>query len=115
MKKNSNNNIDKKLSGKGDLSVKDKLKKLASETGTEEFDLELGTLYDEYKESGFNVTFNQYLDKIGDDKVRTIKLSGGGNAESLAELYDAYEKGIDVMPGETITEYVRRIRNLEDK
>ena len=115
MKKNSNNNIDKKLSGKGDLSVKDKLKKLASETGPEEFDLDLGTLYDEYKESGFNGTFNEYLDKIGDDKVRTIKLSGGGNAESLAELYDAYEKGIDVMPGETITEYVRRIRNLEDK
>jgi hypothetical protein len=115
MKKNSNNNIDKKLSGKGDLSVKDKLKKLASETGPEEFDLDLGTLYDEYKESGFNGTFNEYLDKIGDDKVRTIKLSGGGNAESLAELYDAYEKGIDVMPGETISQYVKRIRNLEDK
>ena len=115
MKKNSNNNIDKKLLGKGDLSVKDELKKLASETGPEEFDLDLGTLYDEYKESGFNGTFNEYLDKIGGDKVRTIKLSGGGNAESLAELYDAYENGIDVMPGETITEYVRRIRNLEDK
>ena len=115
MKKNSNNNIDKRLLGKGDLAESDKIKRLASEDGASEFDLELGTLYDEYKESGFNGTFNEYLDKIGDDKVRTIKLSGGGDAESLADLYDAYEKGIDVMPGETISQYVKRIRSSEDK
>ena len=107
--------ISKRLEGKGDLSEKDNLLKLASETGAEEFDLELGTLYDEYKESGFNGTFNQYLDKIGEDKVRTIKLGEGGDAESLAELYDAYEKGIDVMPGETISQYVKRVRSGEAK
>ena len=109
------NQIGKRLPGKGDLAESDKLKKLASEDGASEFDLELGTLYDEYKESGFNGTFNEYLDKIGDDKVRTIKLSGGGDAESLADLYDAYEKGINVMPGETISQYVKRIRSSEDK
>ena len=109
------NNIEKKLAPKGDGSEKRKLLKLASEDGASEFDLELGTLYDEYKDSGFNGTFNEYLDKIGDDKVRTIKLSGGGDAESLADLYDAYEKGIDVMPGETISQYVKRIRSSEDK
>jgi len=109
------NQIGKRLPAKGDLEESDKLKKLASETGVEEFDLELGTLYDEYKESGFNGTFNQYLDKIGDDKVRTIKLGEGGDAESLAELYDAYEKGIDVMPGETISQYVKRVRSGEAK
>ena len=85
------NQIGKRLPGKGNLEESDKLKKLASETGAEEFDLELGTLYDEYKESGFNGTFNEYLDKIGDDK------------------------GIDVMPGETISQYVKRIRSSEDK
>ena len=107
--------IDKRLPGKGDLKELDKLKDMASESGADEFDLELGTLYDEYKDSGFNGTFNQYLDKIGDDKVRTIKLGDGGDAESLAELYDAYEKGIDVMPGETISQYVKRVRSGEAK
>ena len=109
------NQIGKRLPGKGDLAESDKLKKLASEDGASEFDLELGTLYDEYKESGFNGTFNQYLEKIGEEDVRVIKLSGGGDAESLADLYDAYEKGINVMPGETISQYVKRIRSSEDK
>ena len=43
-----------------------------------------------------------------------LKISGG-DAESLAELYDAYEKGIDVMPGETISQYVKRVRSGEAK
>ena len=40
----SKNNIEKDpMPGKGDLSEKEKLIKLASETGEEEFDLELGS------------------------------------------------------------------------
>ena len=47
------NNIEKKLAPKGDGSEKRKLLKLASEDGASEFQLELGTLYDEYKDSDF--------------------------------------------------------------
>ena len=76
----SKNNIEKDpMPGKGDLSEKEKLIKLASETGEEEFDLELGSTllqYDEWKK-------------------------------------DAYEKGIDVIKGESLTSYIKRIKAAE--
>jgi len=40
-------------------------------------------------------------------------LSEGGSVEKYADLIDAYEKGIDVMPDETLTQYIRRIRLSE--
>ena len=48
--------------------------------------------------------------KNASDKVRIIKLKHGGAVEDYGDLIDAYEKGIDVREGETLTEYINRIR-----
>ena len=46
--------------------------------------------------------------------VILIKLKNGGSVnEKYEDLLDAYEKGIDVMPGEDLTKYIERIRRAE--
>ena len=47
------------------------------------------------------------------DKVKVIKLKNGGAVEDYGDLIDAYEKGIDVMEGESLTDYINRIRAAE--
>ena len=47
------------------------------------------------------------------EPTRVIRLKDGGDVESYADLIDAFEKGIDVMPGEDLTKYIRRIRSAE--
>jgi hypothetical protein len=42
-------------------------------------------------------------------------LFNGGIAEDYADLIDAYERGIDVMNGESLTQYINRIRKAEKK
>ena len=50
-KNKSKNNIGQKLEGRGDLAEKEKLLKLAAETGPEEFELDLSTgLLKEFEE-----------------------------------------------------------------
>ena len=39
----------------------------------------------------------------------------GGSVEDYGDLIDAFEKGIDVMPGETLTQYINRIRAAEKR
>jgi hypothetical protein len=39
----------------------------------------------------------------------------GSDEESYGDLIDAYEKGILVLPGETLTEYINRIRKINQK
>ena len=39
--------------------------------------------------------------------------SDGGSVEKYEDLIDAYEKGIDVMKNETLTEYIKRIKASE--
>ena len=39
----------------------------------------------------------------------------GGSVERYEDLIDAFEKGIDVMPGETLTQYINRIRAAEKR
>jgi hypothetical protein len=46
---------------------------------------------------------------------KPVKLSGGGSVEDYGELIDAYLKKIDVLEGESLTEYVSRIRAAEKK
>ena len=41
------------------------------------------------------------------------KFDEGGDVESYADLIDAYEKGIDVMPDEKLSDYIKRIRYAE--
>ena len=64
----SKNNIEKEMPGKGDLSEKEKLIKLASETGEEEFDLELGSTllqYDEWKKDNPGGSYDDFLLDMG--------------------------------------------------
>ena len=122
-----NNNVDKDIYNAP--TVKEAIK-LASETPAEETELMLlqEALQDEdyrrWKKRNPGGTFRDYLD---DFKPKKIKLkqggiikdprfniySNGGLVEDYADLIDAYEKGIDVMKNETLTEYIKRIRAAE--
>ena len=107
------NNVDKKIYNAP--SVKDSIK-LASETPQEETELMLlqEALQDEdyrrWKKKNPGGSFKDYLE---DFKPKRIKLSNGGSVEKYADLIDAYEKGIDVMKNETLTEYIKRIKASE--
>ena len=107
------NNVDKKIYNAP--SVKDSIK-LASETPKEEAELMLlqEALQDEdfkkWKKRNPGGSFKDYLE---DFKPKRIKLSNGGSVEEYSDLIDAYEKGIDVMKNETLTEYIKRIKASE--
>ena len=107
------NNVDKKIYNAP--TVKDSIK-LASETPKEEAELMLlqEALQDEdyrkWKKKNPGGSFKDYLE---DFKPKRIKLSNGGSVEKYGDLIDAYEKGIDVMKNETLTEYIKRIKASE--
>jgi len=122
-----NNNVDKVIYDAP--TVKESIK-LASETPQEETELMLlqEALQDEdyrkWKKKNPGGSFKDYLD---DFKPKKIKLkqggmirdprfdyySDGGSVEKYEDLIDAYEKGIDVMKNETLTEYIKRIKASE--
>lgn len=105
--------VEKKLEGKGDLKVRDSLIKLASESPEEEFDLDLiQTLsrYEEWKKNNQGKTYDDFLREMG---LIRKKYNSGGDVEDYSDLIDAYERGIDVMDGETLTQYIRRIKASE--
>ena len=122
-----NNNVDKDIYNAP--TVKEAIK-LASETPAEETELMLlqEALQDEdyrrWKKRNPGGSFKDFLE---DFKPKKIKLrqggiikdprfniySNGGLVEENADLIDAYEKGIDVMKNETLTEYIKRIRAAE--
>jgi len=108
-----NNNVDKIIYNAP--TVKESIK-LASETPQEETELMLlqEALQDEdyrkWKKKNPGGSFKDYLE---DFKPKRIKLSNGGSIEKYADLIDAYEKGIDVMKNETLTEYIKRIKASE--
>jgi hypothetical protein len=105
--------VEKKLEGKGDLKVRDHLIKLASESPEEEFDLDLiQTLsqYEEWKKNNQGKTYDDFLREMG---LIRKKYNSGGDVEDYSDLIDAYERGIDVMEGETLTQYIRRIKASE--
>jgi len=59
-------------------------------------------------------------DFVGITKIKKasggrVPFVGGGDAEDYGELIDAYEAGINVMPGETLTDYINRIRKAEKR
>ena len=43
------------------------------------------------------------------------RIGYGNGSEDYGDLIDAYERGIDVMPGESLTDYINRIRESERK
>ena len=46
-------------------------------------------------------------------QLQPQSFQNGGDVEKYEDLIDAFEKGIDVMPGEDLTKYIRRIRSAE--
>ena len=103
------NLIDKILEGRG-KSKKGKTIRLASEP--DEFEvIELPSLIMEFNDwliDNPSGTWNQFL---GTENRKNLGL--GGDVESYADLIDAFEKGIDVMADETLTDYIKRIRYSE--
>ena len=103
------NSIDKKLDARGKNKV-GKTIRLASEP--DEFEvLELPGLINEFEEWLLDHpqgTWDQFM-----GTASRAKLNSGGDVESYAELIDAFEKGIDVMSDETLTDYIKRIRYSE--
>ena len=95
------------------LTTRDRLK-LASESGVEEFELELPSLikgFEEWRKDNPGGSWNDFLDEV--PSPRRAKMEAGGDVEKYADLIDAFEKGIDVMPGEDLTKYIRRVRLAE--
>ena len=121
MTKNSNN-VQKRLPSSGDLSERDKLIKLASETAEEEKYLELGTLYEEFKaeqRKGYKGTFDDYVGQSSVSPVKRISLKDGSkNESSFSQLADDYEDDIQVIyidgVKEPFSEYVRRHGGIYD-
>ena len=116
MAKNSNN-VEKILPSSGDLSERDKLIKLASETAEEEKYLELGTLYEEFKaeqRKGYKGTFDDYVGQSSVSPVKRISLKDGSkNESSFSQLADDYEDDIQVIYIDGVKEnfgsYVKRM------
>ena len=122
-----NNNVDKVIYDAP--TVKESIK-LASETPQEETELMLlqEALQDEdYRKWKKRNPGGSFRDYLNDFKPKKIKLkqggmirdtrfdyhSDGGSEEKYEDLIDAYEKGIDDMKNETLTEYIKRIKASE--
>ena len=48
-------------------------------------------------------------------KANGGRIGYGSGSEDYGDLIDAYERGIDVMPGESLTDYINRVRESERK
>ena len=117
-KNNKGSNVEKSLPAKGDLSEKEKLINLASETPAEEFELDLSTgLLKEFEEA---VKKNPKLKFRDWYKNRRQSLEAGGVtgdtlAEEYGDLIDAWVRKIDVQENESLTSYINRAKAAESK
>ena len=114
-----NMTIDKKLEGKSDLSEKNELLKLASESGAEEFELDLSTgLLKEFEEAvkeNPKLKFKDFLSSRR-QKLNDGGVTGDSLAEDYGDLIDSWVRKIDLAsPSESLTEYINRIRKSESK
>ena len=114
------NNVEKRMSGGGaetsPLDMKQFIKladmeKIEADV-LEDLTRELQNMYEKEKKSG--QSFSDWLKSKPIDELKRIELSNGGTAnEKYGDLIDAFEKGIDVLPGESLTDYINRIRKME--
>ena len=103
------NLIDKKLDARGKNKI-GKTIRLASEP--DEFEvLELPSLIMEFNDWLLDHPKGTWDEFMGTDS--RVTLEAGGDVETYADLIDAYVKGIDVMPDENLTDYIKRIRYSE--
>ena len=115
MAKQTINSIEKKMISGGSETPKLNMKefiKLASEP--DEFEvIEVPTLLMQYEDWKKDNSGKSYDDFLEDQGLLRKKLSNGGSAEDYADLIDVFEKGIDVIKGETLTQYIKRIKAAE--
>ena len=107
-------NVDEPMPGRGDGSEKIKL----AELDKIEFDIQedlIKTLMEAFQnEKKPGQSFNDWLKSKPIDELKRMSLANGGSVdEKYGDLIDAYEKGIDVMPGEDLTKYIERIRKSQ--
>ena len=97
-KNKSKDQIGKKLEGRGDLAEKEKLKKLASESGEDEFKLDLSTgLIKEFEEA---LKQNPKLKFRDWYRSRRQKLNEGGAADKDTQQKKFSERVIKLMDEE---------------
>ena len=97
-------------------TLKDEIKRI-SETAEEEAEMELQILlkqFEDWKKDNKG-SFSDFMKDKSDPPIKQIKLANGGSVEDYSDLIDAYTKGIDVLPDETLTQYINRIRAAEAK
>ena len=73
-----------------------------------------------YSEKEIPALVEQGVVEYGESQGRTGAMYGGrigfnSGSEDYGKLIDAYEKGIDVMEGESLTDYINRIRESENR
>ena len=115
------NQIEKEMPSKGDLTEESYLKKLGSmkaDLDKIEFDIQddlMQTLKEVFeKERKPGQSFNDWFKSKPLDELKRLSLANGGTVEEkYGDLIDAFEKGIDVMPGEDLTKYIERIRKSQ--
>ena len=97
-------------------SLKDEIKRI-SETAEEEAEMELQILLKQFVDwkKDNKGSFSDFMKDKSDPPIKQIKLANGGSVEDYSDLIDAYTKGIDVLPDETLTQYINRIRAAEAK
>ena len=112
--------IEKILEGRSNGSEKEKLKKLARETGTEEFELDLSTgLLKEFEEAVKKNPKLKFEDWYSNHRKK-LNEGGGVTGDTLAEDYgdliDAWVRKIDLdSPDQSLTDYINKIRKQEAK
>ena len=117
-KNNKGSNVEKSLPAKGDLSEKEKLIKLASETPAEEFELDLSTgLLKEFEEAVKKNPKLKFRDwyKNRRQLLEAGGVTGGTLAEEYGDLIDAWVRKIDVQENESLTSYINRVKAAESK
>jgi len=115
------NQIEKEMPSKGDLTEESYLKKLGSmkaDLDKIEFDIQddlMQTLKEVFeKERKPGQSFSDWFKSKPIDEIKRLSLKNGGTVnETYGDLIDAYEKGIDVIPGEDLTKYIERIRKSQ--
>ena len=106
------------VENKAKAAGKDELLKLAKDEADIRFDVEgeiIDILQENYqKERKPGQSFSDWFKSKPIDEIKRLSLKNGGTVnETYGDLIDAYEKGIDVMPGEDLTKYIERIRKSQ--
>ena len=64
---------------------------------------------------GTGMDIDSFAEKYFPKMAQGGRIGYSNGSEDYGDLLDAYEKGIDVMPGESLTQYINRIREAEKR